>query len=407
MAELFQQKEGLLGKDAPAPASLKASPSDDGASASASVMKSLLGEDASAVERLPGDGASVVKKGKVLVFDTETTGLPLTSYNENIAFQSSMLLSKDDWVKSDMGSILVEKGKPGEKNKYKKTASLPLIERWPYIIQFSCVLYDLDTHEYSMYNKYVIDLQTDAVALLSNPDTHETIKGALIKRKEAMEEENQPLMATRVQIITDFLGMLTSNPDITLVGHNVAFDYRMMLAEAFRLSLDPETKIKYEGYTETLEGFTRFCTCQNTLPAKILGVDRNPKAFVKLMDLHEKLFGYVPKDLHDSLTDSIVTLRCYYRLINPNPESDVAFCGPGTPDIYLIAGETKTPELETIQSHIERITPDRSALESKIALESKALAHECTDTVLGGNRKRTRRKKQKSRRKKYTSRRRR
>ena len=251
-----------------------------------------------------------------------------------------------------------------------------------------------------MYNKYVIDLQTDADALMSDPGTHVTIKGALMKRKEAMEK-NPSLMATRVQIITDFLGMLRANEGITLVGHNVAFDYRMMLAEAYRLSLDRETKIEYQGYMETLEGFTRFCTCQNTLPAKILGVDSNPKAFVKLMDLHEKLFGYVPTDLHDSLTDSIVTLRCYYRLMNPNPATGVAFCGPGIPDIYLVENKTNTSDLKTIQWHIERITPDRSALESRVP------APDCTETVLGGNMKKTRRKKRKSRRKKYTYRRRR
>jgi hypothetical protein len=46
-------------------ASLKASPSDDGASL-----------------KLLGDGASVVKTRKVLVFDTETTGLPKPSAKE-------------------------------------------------------------------------------------------------------------------------------------------------------------------------------------------------------------------------------------------------------------------------------------------------------------------------------------
>ena len=265
-----------------------------------------------------------------------------------------------------------------------------------------------------MYNKYVIDLQTDADALMRDSGTHETIKGALIKRKEAMEK-NPSLMATRVQIITDFLGMLRANEGITLVGHNVAFDHRMMLAEAYRLSLDPETKIEYEECKTLLKSFKIHCTCKslNNIGAKIFSQKKKweagvlvpvidgdgkpviePRGFVALHHLHEKLFGYVPKDLHDSLTDSIVTLRCYYRLMNPNPATGVAFCGPGFPgktDIYLVAGKTDTLELGTIQSHIERITPET----------------DCTETVLGGNMKKTRRKKRKSRRKKYTSRRRR
>jgi len=411
MAELLQQKEGLLGEDAPAPASLKASPSDDGASASASasVMNSLLGEDASAVERLSGDGVSVVKKGKVLVFDTETTGLPKPSASEKKLLDD---VAKDiDWENVDVGID------PKTKT---RISGLQLIERFPNLIQFSYVLYDLDTHEYSMYNKYVLDFQEDADALLSNPGTHETIKGALEKRNA-----NPSLMDTRLQIINDFVGMLKANPGITLVGHNVAFDYRMMLAEAYRLGIEQDSKVYYAEVADLMGSFKIHCTCKslNNIGAKIFSQKKEwnsdvkqyvpvlsngqpvmePRGFVALDKLHQKLFGYVPEDLHDSLTDSIVTLRCYYRLMNPNPETGVAFCGPGTPDIYLIAGETKTPELETIQSHIERITPD----ESKMDLESKAPAPECTDTVLGGNRKKTRRKKQKSRRKKYTSRRRR
>jgi DNA polymerase III epsilon subunit-like protein len=283
-----------------------------------------------------------------------------------------------------------------------------------------------------MYNKYVLDFQEDAEALFQDANTHVTIKGALKKREDATKEDNRPLMATRLEIITDFIAILTKNPGITLVGHNVAFDYRMMLAEAYRLSID--SKVSYTEVASLMGNFKTHCTCKslNNNGAKIISQKKEwnsdvkqyvpvlsngqpvmePRGFVALQDLHEKLFGYIPKDLHDSLTDSIVTLRCYYRLMNPNPVTGVAFCGPGTPDIYLISGLTDTPHLGTIQSHIERITPDHSALESKMALEIKAHAPECKETevlpkALGGNRKRTRRKKQKSRRKKYTSRRRR
>ena len=38
------------------------------------------------------------------------------------------------------------------------------------------------------------------------------------------------------------------------------------------------------------------------------------KKFPKLSELHEKLFGIIPKNLHNSLIDILITLRCFMKL---------------------------------------------------------------------------------------------
>lgn len=366
------------------------------------------------VATLPGTppDAFVVKTRKVLAFDTEATGLDKLSKKERESLNE--IKNVIVWGNLDVGIDPITKLPISE-------GDLPLISRFPNIIQFSYVLYDLDTHEYSMYNKYVSDdLDSNPLFPINDDSTHVTVKGALKKREEAMKEEKQSLMATKLEIINDFVGMLNANPGITLVGHNVAFDYRLMLAEAYRLSLKQENNVSYTEFVALMNSFATHCTCKslNNSGARILNQKREwdrttkksnpvfhdgkavvtgPRELVALDKLHEKLFRYIPKDLHDSLTDSIVTLRCYYRLMNPTSEGVV--CGPGTPDIYLVEGKTTTPHLGTIQYHIKRITDNHEFLISQESLPG------CEVTVLGG--KRTRRKKRKSRKKKNASRKRR
>jgi hypothetical protein len=38
--------------------------------------------------------------------------------------------------------------------------------------------------------------------------------------------------------------------------------------------------------------------------------------FPKLSELHYKLFNYIPENLHNSLNDVLVCLRCYCKLHN-------------------------------------------------------------------------------------------
>jgi hypothetical protein len=48
-----------------------------------------------------------------------------------------------------------------------------------------------------------------------------------------------------------------------------------------------------------------------------LATDKYGKSYLKypkLIELHEKLFNVTPNNLHNSLNDILVTLRCYMKL---------------------------------------------------------------------------------------------
>jgi len=331
----------------------------------------------------------------VLVFDTETTGLPPR-------------ISRD--VESQL------EGNPEES----EPLWASIIAQWPVTIQFSYIIYNLSTNQYSMYNKYVEDMPVGmAEAFLADPSTHYTVKGALEKRQEqiAKKAAGEPnLMATRREILEQFMKDL--NQDITLVAHNLKYDYKMVLAELYRLQLESGNGSFFRTNGILLDAKPKYCTmCKAQKEKKALIKAKSKFGWwdkpPKLEELYNKFFGYMPisDNLHNSLIDSIVTLRCFYRLVNSPPK--IALCGVGAPDVYLVAGEPMTPVEKTIQEYIQQdITPlgiNPNGVGGPVA--------PCEETrIEGGRRKRKRRtrrnkqnkqnKKQKTNKKKYSCRRR-
>jgi DNA polymerase-3 subunit alpha len=327
----------------------------------------------------------------VLVFDTETTGLPKVGRDVEAQLEKDVSISESIWSRA--------------------------ITEWPFTIQFSYIIYNLATNQYSMFNKYVEDMPEGMVeAFLADPSTHYTVRGALEKRKEQISKkaagDASHLMATRREIMEQFMRDL--NQDITLVAHNLKYDYKMVLAELYRLQLESGDSSFFRTHGGVLSSKPKYCTmcvAQKDKKAKIkargkFGLWEKPP---KLEELYNKLFGYDPiqGNLHNSLIDSIVTLRCFYRLANS--PAGVALCGVGPPDVYLAAGESMGPVEKTIQQYIEQdITPlgtDPNGVGGPVA--------ECLETILGGRRKRRktakrsrRNKKQKTYRKNSSSRRR-
>ena len=309
----------------------------------------------------------------VLVFDTETTGLPPK-------------MGKDR-KQHDAAEARLE----GDTNESEPLWA-SIIDQWPVTIQFSYIIYNLSTNQYSMYNKYVEDMPSGmAEAFLANPSTHYTVKGALEKREEqiAKKTAGEPnLMATRREIMEQFMRDL--NQDITLVAHNLKYDYKMVLAELYRLQLESGDSAFFRTHGGVLSSKPKYCTmcvAQKDKKAKIkargqYGLwDKPPK----LEELYNKFFGYMPisDNLHNSLIDSIVTLRCFYRLVNSPPKT--ALCGVGAPDVYLVAGEPMGPVEKTLQEYIQQdITPpgtDPNGVGGPVA--------PCEETIMGGRRRKT------------------
>ena len=197
---------------------------------------------------------------KILVFDTETSGLP-------------------------------EKG-----------ASIYHHSKWPYIIQISYILYDLSDNSVVIKNNYVkIDN-----SIIIPPDsfeihhlTHEILNEKGSNIIPIMEEFNEHLK------IADLV-----------VGHNISFDKRMVFVECFRHRIN-QYFTQFKGSEKINK--PEYCTMKNTTDfCKIERLSKTNNLYYKTPSLTELYFKLFPNDslpinLHNSLVDVLITLRCYIK----------------------------------------------------------------------------------------------
>jgi DNA polymerase-3 subunit epsilon len=176
---------------------------------------------------------------KLLVFDTETSGLP--------------------------------------KHKY---SSIYNTSEWPHILQLSYIVYDLDNNEIIAQENDYIKIRTYIKISKESYNVHKISKDFL--KKEHMKHCN------------------------IVVGHNVEFDQKMINVECYRRSIEIEWK-------------PEFCTMKNSVNiCKIEKVNLNNETYFKyptLNELHVYLFKKEPKNLHDALTDIMICLRCYGKIL--------------------------------------------------------------------------------------------
>jgi DNA polymerase III epsilon subunit-like protein len=210
---------------------------------------------------------------RVLVFDTETTGLPKTK-----------ILNPDT------------------------------LNLWPHIVQFSYVIYDTDINDIVESSDSIIKVAEGLIIPEESIKFH-GITNKISKRK-----------GVEIQMILNEFFYYLRNVDM-LVGHNVSFDINMVKVEMLRLIYSNNanvTEIDKLGYKYDLHFLTNFknicCTCslkESIELCNITALDRSGKPYLKypkLIELHEKLFESSPNNLHNSFNDILVTLRCFMKL---------------------------------------------------------------------------------------------
>jgi DNA polymerase III epsilon subunit-like protein len=206
---------------------------------------------------------------KILIFDTETTGLP----------------------------------------PYSKIICQETLDKWPHIVQFSYVIFDTEINN--------ITLTKDSIVKLSNIFISEDSTNIHGITNEISKEKGENLQL----ILNEFFYHIRTCD--LLVGHNVSFDINMITVELLRIiynSLYPKEHI--DAYKFDLHFLTNFknvyCTLQESIDlCAIKTLDKYGREFnkwPKLSELHQKLFSSIPKNLHNSFNDILVTLRCFYKL---------------------------------------------------------------------------------------------
>ena len=200
--------------------------------------------------------------GKILAFDTETTGFPIYDGGDTY------------------------------------------INQQPYITQLCFILYDSETKVIErIFNKY-IKIPEDVII----PEKVIEITGIT---KELCNTQG-------INIIDALLAFLEACYMANiLVAHNMRFDNKMIEIEIVRSNLRSNLLHGYEVNYFTI--IKKNCTmvigkpiCNIMIPSKYGKLFlKNPK----LRELHEKLFGTIPSNLHDAEVDTTACLRCYIQMI--------------------------------------------------------------------------------------------
>jgi len=200
---------------------------------------------------------------KVLVFDTETTGL------------------------QEKGASIYDKSK------------------WPHIIQLSYILYDTSNNSALIKNNY-IKIDKSVIISPESFNIHNISREILdcqgINIVDALKAFNECL----------------KDCDI-VVGHNISFDKRLIFVECFRHNIKQYfTQFNKHGQIVKPE----FCTMKNSTDfCKLERLTKTNQVYnklPKLSELYSLLFPEepLPSDLHNSLIDVAMTLRCYLKYVH-------------------------------------------------------------------------------------------
>jgi len=187
---------------------------------------------------------------KTLVFDVETTGLP-TKWDPKI---------KE-------------------------------IECWPHIVQLSWMIYN--PNEDLNISDYYIKLK-DGMEI---PEESTKIHGIT---NEKMREEGVDIKEILIKLQKDM------NECDIIVAHNLKFDKSLVLVESLRNKIG--FSIPQKQFCTMLYG-EKICDLK-----RVTKWGKTVSKYPKLIELHQKLFHYEPSNLHNSLYDILVCLRCYYKL---------------------------------------------------------------------------------------------
>jgi DNA polymerase III epsilon subunit-like protein len=190
----------------------------------------------------------------------------------------------------------------------------PSIEEYPYILQLSFVIYDLETNTIKKkYDSYV------KIAESINIDPY--VSNLTGITKQICHDKGKSIST----ILYDFYKAYKMCEG--LVAHNLEFDTKMILVEVERNQANlieqglSQCLILFQPMHEKINNIDRYCTmrkgialCNIMFESGDQGKNSRRK-FPKLSELHQKLFnGEIPSNLHNSMVDVEVCLRCYLKM---------------------------------------------------------------------------------------------
>ena len=174
-----------------------------------------------------------------------------------------------------------------------KNISLYNTQKWPYVIQLSYIIFDTEENEVVHTFDSVIKLD-DSVEI-----SEKSISMHGVTRERSQTEG--AIMKGALEELNDNLKTID-----LIVGHNISFDKQIMIVENIRnnvFSLFPKKRLFC-----TMKEYKENCDIKKERPDGT----RYAK-YPTLCELYEKLFGTKPDNLHNSYVDVLVCARCYIQ----------------------------------------------------------------------------------------------
>ena len=195
-------------------------------------------------------------------------------------------------------------------------AEIPALIAYPYIIQFSFILYNMLSRTIERKYNYYIDIP-------KHIEISEKITELTGVTREILNKKGQSLIIALDNFYDCY--MLAD----TVVAHNFDFDSKMIQIETQR-NFDlireqmPYGLNIFNIIYERLHSIDRYCTMrQGTNLCNIMihktdisgvVIGKPYKKWPTLLELYVHFFQTAPQNLHNSMMDVLVCLRCYLKM---------------------------------------------------------------------------------------------
>jgi DNA polymerase III epsilon subunit-like protein len=209
-----------------------------------------------------------MKRNRILVFDVETTGL----------------LPKPD-----------------------ASGNAIPISKYPYVIQFSFIVFNKITKNIDRKHNYYIKVAPEI-------EIHERITEITGITREMCDSRGESI-CNALETFYDCYVLCD-----TVVAHNYAFDSVVLKTELNRNKekISPCCQHLFNTMFDSEHSIESFCTMRyGTNICAITKEKENGKSYKKwptLLELYRHLFESTPLNLHNSMVDVIACLRCYLKM---------------------------------------------------------------------------------------------
>ena len=182
-------------------------------------------------------------------------------------------------------------------------------QEYPFIVQLSFIVFDLNKKEIVFkYNEYIKQRSSDNI----NYDS-EAFKITKITKQ---------MCDNGVSIIEALNAFYTYYMNVQyVVAHNLDFDREMIQLEiirnfeSFKMEKFTDIWVLFNEAFNKMWGIKTCCTMHiGKFECKLSNKNGFGYKMPKLVELHNHLFGKTPSNLHDSLTDCYVCLKCFIKM---------------------------------------------------------------------------------------------